>query len=96
MNDVLYKKYKTYRAQQQQENKPYISWPSWELYNKEEKMTELETLQTRLNSILESNAHWKSCQDGSYEMALHNSGYWETVEKIKELTGNVNTVKIQS
>ena len=59
-------------------------------------MTELETLQARLNSILESNAHWKSCQDGSYEMALHNSGYWETVEKIKELTGNVNTVKIQS
>ena len=45
-------------------------------------MNELETLQARLKSILESNAHWKSCQDGSYEMALHNSGYWETVEKI--------------
>ena len=59
-------------------------------------MTELETLQARVKAILESNAHWKSCQDGSYEMALHNSGYWETVEKIKELTGNVNTVKIQS
>ena len=48
-------------------------------------MTELETLQARLKSILEYNEHWKSCQDGSYEMALHNSGYWETVEKIKEL-----------
>ena len=48
-------------------------------------MTELETLQTRAKAILESNAHWKSCQDGSYEMALHNSGYWEIVEKIKEL-----------
>ena len=54
-------------------------------------MTELETLQTRLNSILESNAHWKSCQDGSYEMALHNSGYWETVEKIKELQNESTT-----
>ena len=48
-------------------------------------MNELETLQTRLKSILESNAHWKSCQDGSYEMALHYAGYQETLEKIKEL-----------
>jgi len=48
-------------------------------------MTELGTLQARAKAILESQAHWKSCQDGSYEMALHNSGYWNTVEKIKEL-----------
>ena len=59
-------------------------------------MTELETLQARAKAILESNAHWKSCQDGSYEMALHYAGYQKTLEKIKELTGNVNTVKIQS
>ena len=59
-------------------------------------MTELETLQARVKAILESQAHWKSCQDGSYEMALHNSGYWETVEKIKESTSKVNAVKIQS
>jgi hypothetical protein len=59
-------------------------------------MTELETLQARAKAILESNAHWKSCQDGSYEMALHYAGYQETVEKIKVLTGNVNTVKMQS
>ena len=59
-------------------------------------MTELETLQARAKAILESQAHWKSCQDGSYEMALHYAGYQETLEKIKELTGNVNTVKIQS
>jgi len=59
-------------------------------------MTELETLQARAKAILESNAHWKSCQDGSYEMALHYAGYRETLEKIKELTDNVNTVKIQS
>ena len=48
-------------------------------------MNELETLQACVKAILESNEHWKRCQDGSYEMALHNSGYWETVEKIKEL-----------
>ena len=49
-------------------------------------MNELETLQARAKSILESQAHWKSCQDGSYEMALHNSGYSEILEKIKELS----------
>jgi hypothetical protein len=48
-------------------------------------MTELETLRARAEAILKAQAHWKSCQDGSYEMALHNSGYWNTVEKIKEL-----------
>ena len=48
-------------------------------------MTELETLQARAKAILESNAHWKSSQDGSYEMALHYAGYQETLEKIKEL-----------
>jgi hypothetical protein len=48
-------------------------------------MTELETLQTRLKAILEYNAHWKSCQDGSYEMGLTNSGYWDVLEQIKKL-----------
>ena len=48
-------------------------------------MTELETLQARVKAILESQAHWKSCQDGSYEMALHNSGYWDVLEQIKKL-----------
>ena len=48
-------------------------------------MTELETLKARAQAILESNAYWKSSQDGSYEMALHNSGYWDVMEQIKKL-----------
>ena len=48
-------------------------------------MSELETLQARAQAILESNAYWKNSQDGSYEMALHNSGYWEVLEQIKKL-----------
>jgi hypothetical protein len=48
-------------------------------------MSELETLQARARAILETNAYWKNSQDGSYEMALHNSGYWEVLEQIKKL-----------
>jgi hypothetical protein len=48
-------------------------------------MSKLETLQARARAILETNAYWKNSQDGSYEMALHNSGYWEVLEQIKKL-----------
>ena len=34
-------------------------------------------IQTKLDALLESNKHWKSCQDGSYEMALSMSGYYD-------------------
>lgn len=34
-------------------------------------------IQTKLDALLESNQHWKSCQDGSYEMALSMSGYYD-------------------
>ncbi len=27
------------------------------------------------HTILAKCAHWRSCQDGSYEMALHNYGF---------------------
>lgn len=33
--------------------------------------------------ILEYCEHWKSCQDGSYEQALHSCGYYELEEEIK-------------
>jgi hypothetical protein len=48
-------------------------------------MNELDTLKARARAILETNAYWKNSQDGSYEMALHNSGYWEVLEQIKKL-----------
>ena len=48
-------------------------------------MTELETLQAKAAAILESCAHWKSCQDGSYEMSLHYAGYDALCKQIWEL-----------
>ena len=48
-------------------------------------MTELETLRAKAAAILKSCEHWKSCQDGSYEMALHYAGYDSLREQIKAL-----------
>jgi hypothetical protein len=42
-------------------------------------------IQTKLDALLESNKHWKSCQDGSYEMALDRAGYWELSKQYKAL-----------
>jgi|694.fasta_scaffold09866_32 hypothetical protein len=39
-------------------------------------MTETE-IRAKMDALLESNKHWKSCQDGSYEMALSMSGYYD-------------------
>jgi len=48
-------------------------------------MNELETLQAKAKAILENCEHWKSCQDGSYEMSLHYAGYDQVVKQIQEL-----------
>lgn len=45
----------------------------------------IKELEAKASDILRRNEHWKSCQDGSYEMALHYSGYWTIVEEIKRL-----------
>ena len=42
-------------------------------------------LQTKLDAILESNQHWKNCQDGSYEMALSMSGYYDLKKQLTQL-----------
>ena len=34
-------------------------------------------IRAKMDKLLESNQHWKSCQDGSYEMALSMSGYYD-------------------
>jgi hypothetical protein len=48
-------------------------------------MSRLEELQEKLKSILQYCDGWKNCQDGSYEMALHNSGYDRVLKEIKEI-----------
>ena len=49
-----------------------------------EEMT-LEEMKIRAESIHSNNSHWKSSQDGSYEMALSYAGYYKLCERIKEL-----------
>lgn len=43
----------------------------------------VDQLKDLRKKILDSNAHWKSCQDGSYEMALHYSGLQQVDEELK-------------
>jgi len=47
-------------------------------------MTE-EQILAEMKKILEAQAHWKSAQDGSYEMALHYAGYSRLRDQLKEL-----------
>jgi hypothetical protein len=51
-----------------------------------ERIAELEVL---LKNLLDRNAHWKSCQDGSYEMALDMSGYYKLKNELKALKESI-------
>ena len=47
-------------------------------------MTEQEIID-EMEKILAAQAHWKSAQDGSYEMALHYAGYTRLRNELKAL-----------
>ena len=49
------------------------------------KMTKEEIL-SKLEAIDKKCSHWKSSQDGSYEMALHNNGYFKLIQQLKQLS----------
>ena len=42
----------------------------------------LEELKIKAKYILDQKAGWKSCQDGSYEMALSYAGYYDILKEI--------------
>jgi hypothetical protein len=42
-------------------------------------------IQVKMDLLLEANQHWKSCQDGSYEMALSMSGYYDLKEQLARM-----------
>lgn len=42
-------------------------------------------IEAQMADLRESNAHWKRCQDGSYEMALDVAGYWKLHQELQEL-----------
>lgn len=48
-------------------------------------MSTLEELEAKAKAILQYCEGWKSCQDGSYEMALDNSGYSEVLKQIRDI-----------
>ena len=42
-------------------------------------------IQVEMDMLLEANQHWKSCQDGSYEMALSMSGFYDLKEQLAQM-----------
>jgi len=52
-------------------------------------MTEQEIID-EMEKIKKAQAHWKSCQDGSYEMALHYAGYTRLRDQLKALREKQN------
>lgn len=56
-------------------------------------MDDLEALKVRTTEILRRNSYWESCNDGSYEMALSNAGYYDLCKKIRELESELNIVR---
>ena len=53
--------------------------------------TKLKEIEKQMDEILARNSYWKSCQDGSYEMALSHAGYyklWDEYRALKEQLEN--------
>jgi hypothetical protein len=46
---------------------------------------QINTLEKKAKDILARCESWKKCQDGSYEMALSNSGYYNLIEQVQAL-----------
>lgn len=53
----------------------------------------IETLKMAAEAIKQRNSYWKSSQDGSYELALEMSGYYNIRKKIRDLEGETNIVR---
>jgi hypothetical protein len=41
----------------------------------------IDEIKAKIAALEESNAYWKSCQDGSYEMAMDRSGFYELAKQ---------------
>ena len=46
----------------------------------------IKELEAAIASIQNDNAHWKSCQDGSYEMACSYAGIGKLYDELEQLT----------
>ena len=45
----------------------------------------LQEMKDKAVQLRESQSSWKSCQDGSYEMALDHVGYYKLMKEIRDL-----------
>lgn len=45
----------------------------------------IDEIKAKMDKILASAEHWKRSQDGSYEMELSMSGYWDLKKQYDEL-----------
>ena len=53
----------------------------------------IESLKARAAAIKQRNSYWEGSNDGSYEMALDNAGYYRILEKIRALESELNIVR---
>jgi hypothetical protein len=53
----------------------------------------IESLKARAEAIKRSNSYWEDSNDGSYEMALDNAGYYRIIQKIRALESELNIVR---
>ena len=58
-------------------------------------MSKLEELKAKAVQIRSSRSHWASCQDGSYERALAESGYYRLLKEIVDLKKELLNGEIQ-
>lgn len=50
----------------------------------------IDEIKAKMEELKAKNAHWKSCQDGSYEMALDRSGYYDLLAQYNSLKETAN------
>ena len=58
-------------------------------------MSKLEELKAKAVQIRASKSHWASSQDGSYEMALSEAGYYRLLKEIVDLEKELLNGEIQ-
>jgi hypothetical protein len=54
---------------------------------------EIKETELYIKQIKDRYAHFKSCQDGSYQMALDSAGYYKLVDRLDELKGGAEIEK---
>ena len=54
----------------------------------------LQEMKDKAVQLRESQSSWKSCQDGSYEMALDHVGYYKLMKEIRDLAETIAEAEV--